>query len=97
VDQWRCSLTEALEPNGQLMMDMVPELELVIGTQPPVPDLPSRDAQNRFQLVFRRFLGALAKPEHPLALFLDDLQWLDSATLDLLEHLVTHSKCDTCW
>ena len=57
-----------------------------------VPDLPPQDAQNRFQMVFRRFLGVFARKEHPLALFLDDLQWLDAATLDLLEHLVTHSE-----
>ena len=81
-----------MDPNGQLIVDLVPELELVIGEQPPVPDLPPQDAQNRFQLVFRRFLGVFARPEHPLALFLDDLQWLDAATLDLLEHLVTHSE-----
>src|SRR6185369_2541237 len=48
--------------------------------------------QDRFQLVFRRFLGVFARPEHPLALFLDDLQWLDTATLDLIEHLVTHPE-----
>ena len=90
--RWRSALQEALGPNGQLMVDLVPELELVIDTQPPVPDLPPRDAQNRFQLVFRRFLGVFARKEHPLALFLDDLQWLDAATLDLLEHLVTHSQ-----
>src|SRR6202040_2098449 len=66
--------------------------EVIIGKQPPVPDLPLQDAQNRFQWVFRQFLGAFARPEHPLALFLDDLQWLDPATLDLLEHLVTHSE-----
>jgi PAS domain S-box-containing protein len=87
---WRDSLREALGPNGQLIVNLVPELEFVIGKQPPVPDLPPRDAQNRFQSVFRRFLGAFATREHPLALFLDDLQWLDAATLDLLEHLVTH-------
>src|SRR5712664_2417664 len=92
VDQWRWALTEAVEPDGQLIVNLVPELEFIIGKQPPVPDLPPRDAQNRFQLVFRRFLGAFARPEHPLALFLDDLQWLDAATLDLLEHLVTHSE-----
>jgi predicted ATPase len=92
VEQWRCALTEAVEPNGQLIVSLVPELEFVIGKQPPVPDLPPRDAQNRFQLVFRRLLGAFARPEHPLALFLDDLQWLDAATLDLLEHLLTHSE-----
>ena len=71
------------------MINLIPELELVIGKQPPVPELPPQDAQNRFQMVFRRFLGVFARPEHPLALFLDDLQWLDAATLDLLEHLVT--------
>ena len=73
-------------------MDLVPELELVIGTQPPVADLPPQEAKNRFQMVFRHFLGVFARPEHPLALFLDDLQWLDAATLDLLEDLVTHPE-----
>jgi predicted ATPase len=88
----RDSLSEALGPNGQLIVNLVPELELVIGKQPPVADLPPQDAQNRIQMVFRRFLGVFARNEHPLALFLDDLQWLDTATLDLLEHLVTHSE-----
>ncbi len=92
LGRWRVSLSEALGPNGQLIVNLVPELELVIGKQPPVADLPPQDAQNRFQMVFRRFLGVFARKEHPLALFLDDLQWLDSATLDLLEHLVTHSE-----
>jgi PAS domain S-box-containing protein len=88
---WRDAFGEALGPNGQLMVTLVPELKLIIGDQPPVPELPPRDAQRRFQLVFRRFLGVFARPEHPLALFLDDLQWLDTATLDLLEHLLTQS------
>jgi PAS domain S-box-containing protein len=90
VDRWRRALREAVEPNGQLIAGLVPEVEFIIGKQPPVPDLPPRDALNRFQLVFRRFLDVFATPEHPLALFLDDLQWLDAATLALLEHLVTH-------
>ena len=90
--RWRDSLSEALGPNGQLLVNLVPELELVIGKQPPVADLPPQDAQNRFQMVFRRFLGVFARKEHPLALFLDDLQWLDAATLDLIEHLVTHPE-----
>jgi PAS domain S-box-containing protein len=92
LGRWRDALSEALGPNGQLIVNLVPELELVIGTQPPAADLPSQDAKNRFRLVFRRFLGVFARPEHPLALFLDDLQWLDAATLDLLEDLVTHSE-----
>ena len=85
-------LSEALGPNGELIVNLVPELELIIGTQPPVADLPPQDAKNRFQLVFRRFLGVFARDEHPLALFLDDLQWLDTATLALIEHLVTHPE-----
>jgi PAS domain S-box-containing protein len=89
---WRDALREALGANGQLIVNLVPALELVIGRQPPVPDLPPQDAQNRFQMVFRHFLGVFARPEHPLALLLDDLQWLDTATLDLLEHLVAHSE-----
>ncbi len=89
---WRDTLREALGPNGQLILNLVPALELVIGKQPPVPDLPPQDAQNRFQIVFRHFLGVFARKEHPLALLLDDLQWADTATLDLLEHLVTHSE-----
>src|SRR3989442_1751442 len=70
------------------MVDLVPELKLIIGEQPPVPELPPQDAQHRFQLVFRRFLSVFARPDHPLALFLDDLQWLDAATLDLLDDLL---------
>jgi PAS domain S-box-containing protein len=92
LGRWRDCLLEALGPNGELIVNLVPELELVIGKQPPVPDLPPQDAKNRFQMVFRRFLSVFARKEHPLALFLDDLQWLDAATLDLIEHLVTHSE-----
>ncbi len=89
---WRDKFQQALDPNGLLIVDLVPELKLIIGPQPPVPELPPQDAQKRFQLVFRRFINVFARPEHPLALFLDDLQWLDAATLDLLEHLVTHPE-----
>ena len=86
---WRDALEEALGSNGQLIINLVPEVEFLIGKQPPAPELPPQDAQRRFQLVFRRFVGAFARPEHPLALFLDDLQWLDPATLELLERLMT--------
>ena len=88
---WRDVLREALGPNGQLMVDFVPELKLIIGDQPPVPELSPQDAQRRFQLVFRRFISVFAQPEHPLVLFLDDLHWLDTATLDLLEDLLTRA------
>ena len=89
LSKWRNALHEALDPNGQLMVGLVPELKAIIGEQPPVPELPQQDAQRRFHLVFRRFINVFARPEHPLALFLDDLQWLDAATLDLMEDLLT--------
>jgi len=92
VERWRDSLQEAVGPNGQLIVNLIPELEFIIGKQPPVAELPPRDAQNRFQLVFRRFLGAFARKEHSLALFLDDLQWLDAASLELLKYLTTQSE-----
>jgi PAS domain S-box-containing protein len=91
LSSWRDALREALGPNARLMVDLVPTLELLIGEQPPVSELSPQEAQHRFQAVLRRFLGVFARPERPLALFLDDLQWLDAATLDLLEDLLTRS------
>jgi serine/threonine protein kinase len=88
---WRDALREALGPNARPIVDLVPEVRLVVGEPSPVPELPPQDAQRRFQLVFRQFIGVFARPEHPLALFLDDLQWFDAATLDLLEDLLSRS------
>ncbi|HEV2611771.1 MAG TPA: AAA family ATPase [Noviherbaspirillum sp.] len=90
IARWRQALCEALSPVGQLMVNLIPQLELIIGPQPPVPVLPPQEAQGRFQLVFRRFLGVFARQEHPLVLFLDDLQWADAGTLAVLADLVTH-------
>ena len=89
IIDWRQTVLEALGPNGQLIVNLIPELELVIGKQPPVPELLPQEAQNRFEAVLKGFLGAFARKEHPFVLFLDDLQWLDPATLRLLEQLVT--------
>jgi len=86
---WRDAVRKAVGPNGQLVVDLVPELKLVIGEQPLVPALSPQDAQRRFRLVFRRFISVFARAEHPLALFLDDLHWLDAATLDVVEDLLT--------
>jgi predicted ATPase len=91
LSKWRAVLQDAVGPNGLLITELVPELKLIIGEQPPVPDLPLQQAQRRFQLVFRRFVSAFATREHPLALFFDDLQWLDAATLDVLEELLSQS------
>ncbi len=90
VDGWRQALRNAVGPNGQLVVNLIPELEFVIGKQPRVAELPAAEAENRFHLVFRSFLGVFADKKHPLVIFLDDLQWLDAATLKLLEHLITH-------
>jgi len=85
---WRRHLREAVGTNGQLIVNVIPELELVIGKQPDISELPSQDAKSRFQQLFARFLSVFAQPDHPLVVFLDDLQWLDAATLELLEYLL---------
>ena len=87
---WRKALQEALGENGRLIVDVIPELGLIIGDQPLVPDLPPQEAARRFQRVFRRFVGVFAQSSRPLALFFDDLQWLDAATLDIIEDLLVH-------
>src|SRR5271156_4321709 len=88
LSKWRDDLLLALSPNGSLLIDLVPELKLIIGEQSPVVALSPRDAKTRSYLAFRRFISVFARPEHPLALFLDDLQWIDVATLDFLEDLL---------
>ena len=92
LSKWRETLREAVGPNGRLIIDLVPELELIIGQQPPLADLSPQDAKARFQLVFRHFVAVFARAEQPLALFVDDLQWLDSGTLDFLEDLLTQPE-----
>ncbi|MCP5007813.1 MAG: AAA family ATPase [Planctomycetes bacterium] len=92
LTHWKTIFTDVLGPNGQLLLDLVPVLETIIGTQPPVQTLNTEAAQNRFQLVFHDFVSALATEDHPLTLFLDDLQWSDAATLTLLEKLATSEK-----
>ncbi len=91
LSPWREALLDALGPNARLIVDLIPELKLIVGEQPPVPELDPPQAQRRFQLALRNFIGVVAQPERPLALFLDDLQWLDAATLDLIEDLLTRS------
>ncbi|HSW07193.1 AAA family ATPase [Aquabacterium sp.] len=92
LSRWRDAIRAAVGSSGQLVVQLIPELELIIGRQPPVQELSPQDAQSRFQTVFRRLLGVFAQPEHPLVLFLDDLQWLDAATLRLLEQWTTEPE-----
>jgi PAS domain S-box-containing protein len=86
LGQWRKSFIDALGQNGQLVVELIPELELILGVQPQVPEMPPHQAKNRFQTVFRSFIGVFARAEHPLVLFLDDMQWIDVSTLDLIEN-----------
>ena len=85
LTQWRNQLQNALGTNGQVIIDVIPELELIIGKQPELPKLEVTAAQNRFNLVFINFIRVFCAPEHPLGIFLDDLQWADSASLKLIE------------
>ncbi|MGK4008697.1 AAA family ATPase [Sorangium sp. So ce1036] len=86
----RRRLLGALGSNGQLIVDVIPQVELVIGRQPPVPELPPAEASHRFRAALRSFIGVFTREERPLALFLDDLQWTDLASLELLRDLLTH-------
>jgi predicted ATPase/signal transduction histidine kinase/DNA-binding NarL/FixJ family response regulator len=86
---WKEKLLAALGPNGQVIIDVLPEIEWIIGKQPTVPQLGPTESQNRFNLVFQNFMRVFCQPEHPLVMFLDDLQWVDSATLKLLELVMT--------
>jgi predicted ATPase/signal transduction histidine kinase len=88
VAVWRQTLAEAIGPNGHLVMELIPAFELVLGRQPPVADLTPQDRLNRLRIVFRRLVGAFARPGRPLVLFVDDLQWLDVATVELVGDLV---------
>jgi PAS domain S-box-containing protein len=92
LSTWRGQLRQALDPNGALVTDLIPELKFIIGEQPAVPEVQPSAAKARFQHTLRRFIGVFARAEHPLALFLDDLQWLDVATLELLETLLVESE-----
>jgi predicted ATPase/signal transduction histidine kinase len=90
--RWSERLNEAWEGQGQLLVNVVPQLGLVAGKQPPVQEMPPSEAPHRFNRVFRKFLGVFATPEHPLIVFLDDLQWADLASLRLIHHLLTHPE-----
>ncbi|MBW2737261.1 MAG: AAA family ATPase [Deltaproteobacteria bacterium] len=94
LNQWREKLLASLGPNGQIIIDVIPNVELIIGQQPPVPKLGPFAAQNRFNLVFQNFIQALCQPDHPLTIFLDDMQWADSASLKLMQLMITNKMAE---
>lgn len=89
LGRWRERMLVALGQSGQLIIDVIPEVELIIGPQPDLPELPAVEAQNRFYRSFQNFVQVFTQPEHPLVLFLDDLQWADIGSLKLIDALLT--------
>ncbi|MEG4234105.1 AAA family ATPase [Microcoleus sp. Pol11C3] len=92
IQEWKTQILEALGDNGQVIIEVIPELERIIGTQPPAPELSGIAAQNLFNLLFHKFIAVFTTKEHPLVIFLDDLQWADSASLKLMQLLVNESQ-----
>ncbi|HEY9597482.1 MAG TPA: AAA family ATPase, partial [Cyanophyceae cyanobacterium] len=89
LKKWKEKILTAFGSNGQIIIDVIPEVELIVGEQLPVQELGPAETQNRFNLVFQNFIRVFCQPEHPLVIFLDDLQWVDSATLNLMELMMT--------
>ncbi|BAY28182.1 serine/threonine protein kinase with two-component sensor domain [Nostoc carneum NIES-2107] len=91
IQEYKRHILAAVGENGQVIIEVIPELERIIGQQPPAIELSGNAAQNRFNLLFQKFVRVLATKEHPLVIFLDDLQWADSASLNLMQLLMNES------
>ena len=94
LTMWRHRLGQALGRNGAVITEVISEVELIVGAQPPVQQLAPAESQNRFNRVFLDFIRALCHQNHPLVLFLDDLQWADSASIKLLELMIASDELE---
>lgn len=94
LENWKTTIQQALGNNGRLLTQVFPRLELIVGTQPEIPEVGLQEAQNRFRMVFRNFIDALSEKSFPLFIFLDDWQWADSASLELLKTLMSDADND---
>ncbi|MCB9232709.1 MAG: AAA family ATPase [Bacteroidia bacterium] len=86
---WAQKIRNSVGTEGKVLTDVIPTLNLIIGEQPPIPELAGKEAQNRFNYVFRNFIREISQQDHPIVLFIDDLQWADSGSLELLKTMVT--------
>ena len=92
LNRWREKILTAFGTNGQVIIEVIPEVELIVGAQPAVAKLTPSESKNRFNSVFQRFIRVFCQPQHPLVIFLDDLQWADSATLKLIELMMADEE-----
>jgi hypothetical protein len=92
ITLWKKKILAALGSNAAILVQMLPELEMLIGQQPPVDELSTVEAHHRFSLLFEKFIYVFSQPAHPLILFLEDLQWADTASLKLLQQVLTAQK-----
>lgn len=94
IAAWKEKFLAALGPNGRVIVDVIPEIGLIVGEQPAVPELPPTESQNRFNFVFQNFVRVFAQKEHPLTILLDDLQWTDLASLKLIQLLMADQEIE---
>ncbi|MEM9117878.1 MAG: AAA family ATPase [Cyanobacteria bacterium P01_F01_bin.56] len=92
LQAWKTQILTALGGNAQVIIDLIPDLEIILGPQPPAPQLSGLAAQNRFNLLFQKFIQVFATAEHPLVIFVDDLQWADSTSLSLIKLLLIEAE-----
>ncbi|MBH8567190.1 AAA family ATPase [Nostoc sp. CENA67] len=92
LQHWKSKILKAVAESGQVLIEVIPELEQIIGQQPPLAELSGTAAQNRFNLIFQKFIQVFTTKEHPLVIFLDDLQWADSGSLQLVQLLMNESN-----
>lgn len=91
--RWRARIQSAVSPNGQLLVEVIPELLHILGRQPAVTPLGPVESKNRFGLVFEAFVRVFTGRAHPLVIFLDDVQWIDASSLELVQRLVSDPTC----
>ncbi|MEM7714099.1 MAG: AAA family ATPase, partial [Cyanobacteria bacterium P01_A01_bin.68] len=92
LSTWKTKILQALGDNAQVIIEVIPSLEKIIGQQPPITELSGYAAENRFDLLFQKFIQVFTTKEHPLVIFLDDLQWADLASLKLMQLLMSESE-----